>query len=120
MKQLAFAIICGLISKQHTEVDKAIAFIESVAEKKERLGDEAFLYCQNVTAQCVFIVCFVFCAVVEPVFVFGSLKLAQGKSEEVKPMIEAGAKALEGMQAADPVIHSSYYKAASEYYKVSK
>lgn len=98
MQQLSFAIICDTISKQHTEVEKAIAFMDSVAEKKERLGAEASLYCQNV------ILC---------------LKLSQGNCDEAKPLIASGKKALEGMQGADPIIHSKYYQAASQYYKIN-
>ena len=52
LKQLSFAQICALIAKQYTEVDKAIAFMENVAEKKGRLGDEAWSYCQSITAWC--------------------------------------------------------------------
>jgi 26S proteasome regulatory subunit N9 len=98
IKQLSLILIAELVNKQNTDLDKAVAFMDSLAEKKERLGDEALLHCKSVTA---------------------CLKLQQGKSNEVKVLISANQIILDGLQGADPAVHSKFYQSASEYYKVN-
>jgi len=56
------------------------------------------LYCRNVTA---------------------CLKLHQGGNADLKNEIDESKKALEGMQGADPLVHSKVYEASTLYYKIN-
>jgi hypothetical protein len=42
----------------------------------------------------------------------------QGDLSEVESTIKSGKEVLEGLLAAETIVHSAYYHAASEYYKV--
>ena len=94
--------------------------MDSLAEKKERLGDEALLHCKSVTAWYVsgcswLALRYIFKQILDSPC---SLKLQQGKSDEVKVLISANQIILDGLQGADPAVHSKFYQSASEYYKV--
>lgn len=47
----------------------------------------------------------------------GLLWLRSGRVAEAKTVVETGKVAVEELQSAETVVHSSYYRLASEYYK---
>lgn len=80
------------------EVAEAEAFIVAFKEKKERLGDPAYVVVLMAHA---------------------TLRLnGFDDADGCKTMLEEGKKLLDGFDGADPVVYSSVYRASSEFHKM--
>ncbi len=98
LNPLRLAVLASAVSKALLpDAEAARAFLATLAAKRERLGPEAALF---VDMQIVL------------------LKLRQGDMQEVEGTLKAAKGVLEGLVAADAIVYSSYYQAASEYHKV--
>ncbi|KAG6791967.1 26S proteasome non-ATPase regulatory subunit 13 [Populus alba x Populus x berolinensis] len=97
LKLAHFAVI---VSRQYTEKDAAISYLEGVIEKlratREQRIEEPVLYIKMQIA------------------VF---KLEQGDQKECKRLLEDGKSTLDSMTDIDPSVYASYYWVSSQYYK---
>ncbi|KAH6784781.1 Proteasome component domain protein [Perilla frutescens var. hirtella] len=97
LKLAHFAVI---VSRQYSEKDAAISYLEGVIEKlrntsKARI-EEPILYIQMQ---------------------IGLLKLEEGDQKECKKLLEEGKSTLDSMTDIDPSVYASYYWVSSQYYK---
>ncbi|CAK9173468.1 unnamed protein product [Ilex paraguariensis] len=97
LKLAHFAVI---VSRQYSEKEAAISYLEGVIEKlratKETRIEEPILYTKMQIA---------------------ILKLEQGDQKECKKLLEDGKSALDSMTDIDPSVYASYYWASSQYQK---
>mmetsp|Transcript_7754 Transcript_7754/g.13622 ORF Transcript_7754/g.13622 Transcript_7754/m.13622 type:complete len:394 (+) Transcript_7754:151-1332(+) len=111
LNQLRFVQMISVIARQYfpsrpvvkQEVEDAIAFVESIADKRGRLGEEAYLVARMAMAE-------LFVQLAEE----SSLKEARVIMDESQPLLQA----LEG-SGAETVVKSSFFRVACEYYKVA-
>ncbi|XP_078438054.1 26S proteasome non-ATPase regulatory subunit 13 homolog B-like [Wolffia australiana] len=97
LKLAHFAVI---VSRQYSEKDAAIGYLEGVIEKlratKELRIDEPILYVKMQIA---------------------SFNLERGNEKECKKLLEDGKSTLDSMTDIDPSVHASYYWVSSQFHK---
>ncbi|XP_049386999.1 26S proteasome non-ATPase regulatory subunit 13 homolog B [Solanum stenotomum] len=97
LKLAHFAVI---VSRQYSEKDAAIGYLEGVAEKlqntKETRIEEPILYIKLQIAL---------------------FKLEQGDQKECKKLLEQGNATIDSMTDVDPSVYASYYWVSSQYHK---
>ncbi|XP_057810093.1 26S proteasome non-ATPase regulatory subunit 13 homolog B [Salvia miltiorrhiza] len=97
LKLAHFAVI---VSRQYSEKDAAISYLEGVIEKLRNTSkvriEEPILY---INMQ------------------IGLLKLEQGDQKECKKLLEEGKSTLDSMTDIDPSVYASYYWISSQYHK---
>jgi len=98
INQLQFARMIVGIAKKIPELGEKATLLERTLEKRSRLGTDAALLLDMELA---------------------IVRLHQGRADEVKDAVEKGKEVLESLLAAETIVHSSVYRAASEYHKVS-
>ncbi|XP_031267101.1 26S proteasome non-ATPase regulatory subunit 13 homolog A [Pistacia vera] len=98
LKLAHFAVI---VSRQYSEKEAAINYLEGVIEKLRATGEprieEPILYIKMQIAMC---------------------KLEQGDQKECKKILEDGKSTLDSMTDIDPSVYASYYWLSSQYHKV--
>eukprot|EP01097_Dermamoeba_algensis_P005205 TRINITY_DN3303_c0_g1_i1.p1 TRINITY_DN3303_c0_g1~~TRINITY_DN3303_c0_g1_i1.p1 ORF type:complete len:392 (+),score=101.77 TRINITY_DN3303_c0_g1_i1:53-1228(+) len=95
INSLAFAQIAVKISRQYQDVNAALEFVQSLAEKL-KAQKEAYLTLLTRVA---------------------ALKLQTGQFEEVKKTLEEGRTLIASMTGVDAATYSAFYLTASEYHK---
>lgn len=111
LNQLKFVQIVSVIARQYLvsrplvadEVTRGIDFLNSISEKKARLGEEAFLVLEMSKAE-------LYIQLGSP----ESLKSARKLLDDAQPTLQL----LEG-SGAETVVNSSFYRVSCEYYKVT-
>jgi len=97
LKLAHFAVI---VSRQYSEKEAAIKYLEGVIEKlhatREQRIEEPILYIKMQIA---------------------IFKLEQGDQKECKKLLEDGKSTLDSMTDIDPSVYASYYWVSSQYYK---
>lgn len=97
LKLAHFAVI---VSRQYSEREAAISYLEGVIEKlrntRELRIEEPILYIKMQMAL---------------------YKLEQGDQKESKKLLEEGKSTLDSMTDIDPSVYASYYWVSSQYYK---
>ncbi|XP_071919580.1 26S proteasome non-ATPase regulatory subunit 13 homolog A [Coffea arabica] len=97
LKLAHFAVI---VSRQYSEKEAAISYLEGVIEKlrntRELRIEEPILYIKMQKAL---------------------LKLQQGDQKECKKLLDEGKSTLDSMTDIDPSVYASYYWVSSQYYK---
>ncbi|CDP11711.1 unnamed protein product [Coffea canephora] len=97
LKLAHFAVI---VSRQYSEREAAISYLEGVIEKlrntRELRIEEPILYIKMQKAL---------------------LKLQQGDQKECKKLLDEGKSTLDSMTDIDPSVYASYYWVSSQYYK---
>eukprot|EP00249_Psilotum_nudum_P018257 c26716_g1_i1 orf=575-1735(-) len=97
LKLAHFAVI---VSRQYTEKEVAISYLEEVIEKFRATGQrrvaEPILYVKMQIA---------------------ALHLQGGEQKECKKLLEEGKSTLDGMTDVDPSVHASYHWVSSQYHK---
>ncbi|XVF13707.1 hypothetical protein REPUB_Repub08aG0230600 [Reevesia pubescens] len=97
LKLAHFAVI---VSRQYSEKEAAIGYLEGVIEKlqatREQRIEEPILYIKMQIAK---------------------YKLEQGDQKECKKLLEDGKSTLDSMTDIDPSVYASYYWVSSQYYK---
>ena len=97
LKLAHFAVI---VSRQYSEKDAAISYLEGVIEKlratKELRNEEPILYVKMQIA---------------------AFNLEKGNQKECKKLLDDGKTTLDSMTDVDPSVHASYYWVSSQYYK---
>lgn len=97
LKLAHFAVI---ISRQYTEKEAAVSYLEGVIEKlrntKEMRIEEPILYIKMQIA---------------------TFRLEQGDPKECKKLLDEGKSSLDSMTDIDPSVYASYYWVSSQYYK---
>ncbi|KHG12342.1 26S proteasome non-ATPase regulatory subunit 13 [Gossypium arboreum] len=97
LKLAHFAVI---VSRQYSEKEAAISYLEGVIEKlratKEKRIEEPILYIEMQVAK---------------------FKLELGDQKECKKLLEDGKSALDSMDGVDPSVYASYYWVSSQYHK---
>ncbi|CAN4107115.1 unnamed protein product [Withania somnifera] len=89
-----------IVSRQYTEKEAAIGFLEGVTEKlhntKETRIEEPILYIKMQIAL---------------------FKLEQGDQKECQKLLDEGKTKLDSMTDIDPSVYASYYRVSSQYHK---
>ena len=80
-----------------SEIDEAISFLEKASSDRKELGAEAWWIGRMEVV---------------------SLKLKKGEYSAVKSQLEIAKSAMTGYEGMDPAVPATYYRVASEYYKV--
>ncbi|XP_020247786.1 26S proteasome non-ATPase regulatory subunit 13 homolog B-like [Asparagus officinalis] len=97
LKLAQFAVI---VSRQYSEKDAAISYLEGVIEKLRATRDsrieEPALYVKIQIAE---------------------FNLEKGSQKECKKLLDDGKTALDSMTDVDPSVHASYYWVSSQYHK---
>ncbi|OMO93482.1 hypothetical protein COLO4_16915 [Corchorus olitorius] len=97
LKLAHFAVI---VSRQYSEKEAAIGYLEGVIEKlqttREQRIEEPILYIKMQIAK---------------------FKLEQGDQKECKKLLEDGKTTLDSMTDIDPSVYASYYWVSSQYHK---
>eukprot|EP01018_Ginkgo_biloba_P005425 Gb_08030 [translate_table: standard] len=97
LKLAHFAVI---VSRQYTERESAISYLEGVIEKlratREMRIEEPILYVKMRIA---------------------ALKLEQGEQKECKKLLDDGKNTLDSMTDIDPSVYASYHWVSSQYHK---
>ncbi|XP_052479353.1 26S proteasome non-ATPase regulatory subunit 13 homolog A isoform X2 [Gossypium raimondii] len=97
LKLAHFAVI---VSRQYSEKEAAISYLEGVIEKlratKEKRIEEPILYIEMQVAK---------------------FKLELGDQKECKKLLEDGKSTLDSMDGVDPSVYASYYWVSSQYHK---
>ncbi|MBA0685450.1 hypothetical protein Goari_013109 [Gossypium aridum] len=97
LKLAHFAVI---VSRQYSEKEAAISYLEGVIEKlratKEKRIEEPILYIVMQVAK---------------------FKLELGDQKECKKLLEDGKSTLDSMDGVDPSVYASYYWVSSQYHK---
>lgn len=97
LKLAHFAVI---VSRQYSEKEAAIGYLEGVIEKlrniREDRIEEGILYIKMQ---------------------IGIFKLDQGDQKECKKLLEEGKSTLDSMTDIDPSVYANYYWVSSQYYK---
>ncbi|KAJ6811438.1 26S proteasome non-ATPase regulatory subunit 13-like protein B [Iris pallida] len=97
LKLAHFAVI---VSRQYSEKEAAISYLEGVIEKlrdtRELRIEEPILYVKMQIA---------------------ALNLEKGNQKECKKLLEDGKTTLDNMTDVDPSVHASYYWISSQYHK---
>ncbi|KAJ1693471.1 hypothetical protein LUZ63_010169 [Rhynchospora breviuscula] len=97
LKLAHFAVI---VSRQYTDKDSAINYLEGVIEKlretRELRVEEPVLYVKMQIA---------------------TLYLEMGKQKDCKKLLEEGKSTLDSMTDVDPSVHASFYWISSQYHK---
>ncbi|CAM9433882.1 unnamed protein product [Ascophyllum nodosum] len=96
INQLRFVQILCTVGKTCTDPLEATQLFETALEKRTRLGPEASLMLESE---------------------LGLIFLRTDRLPEAKAIVEKGKDAVEELQSAETVVHSSYHRLASEYYK---
>eukprot|EP00271_Cylindrocystis_brebissonii_P002951 TRINITY_DN13696_c0_g2_i1.p1 TRINITY_DN13696_c0_g2~~TRINITY_DN13696_c0_g2_i1.p1 ORF type:complete len:408 (-),score=103.97 TRINITY_DN13696_c0_g2_i1:697-1920(-) len=109
---LKWAHLAVIVSRQYSEKESAVAFLESVAEKlhaeakangggkqQERRVEEPVLYVKMQIA---------------------ALQLQGGEQKECKKLLEDGKATLERLSDVDPSVHASVHWVSSQYYKAKQ
>lgn len=96
INQLRLVQILCAVGKTCSDPLEATQLFETALEQRTRLGPEASLMLESE---------------------LGLLWLRAGKVAEAKAVVESGKIVVEELQSAETVVHSSYYRLASEYYK---
>ncbi|OAY77550.1 26S proteasome non-ATPase regulatory subunit 13 homolog B-like [Ananas comosus] len=97
---LKLAHFAVAVSRQYSEKDSAISYLEGVIEKlqatREMRVEEPILYVKMQIAQ---------------------FNLEKGNQKECKKLLEEGKTTLDSMTDVDPSVHASYYWICSQYHK---
>lgn len=97
---LKLAHFADIVSRQYTEKEVAISYLEEVIEKlratKQRRIEEPTLYIKMRIA---------------------ALRLEGGEQKECKKLLEEGKNTLDSMTDVDPSVHASFHWVSSQYYK---
>ncbi|CAL9099232.1 26S proteasome non-ATPase regulatory subunit 13 homolog B-like [Musa acuminata AAA Group] len=97
---LKLAHFAGVISRQYSEKEAAISYLEGIIEKlhatKELRIEEPILYVKMQIA---------------------AFNLEKGSQKECKKLLEEGKSMLDSMTDVDPTVHASYYWISSQYHK---
>lgn len=97
LKLAHFAVI---VSRQYSETEAAISYLESVIEKlratREMRIEEPILYVKMQIA---------------------SFNLEKGNQKECKKLLDDGKTMLDSMTDVDPSVHASFYWISSQYHK---
>lgn len=97
LKLAHFAVI---VSRQYSEKEAAISYLEGVIEKLRNIRaariEEAILYIKMQ---------------------IGIFKLEQGDQKECKKLLDEGKSTLDSMTDIDPSVYANYYWVSSQYYK---
>lgn len=97
---LKLAHIAVIVSRQYSEKEAAISYLEGVIEKlratRELRIEEPILYIKMQIA---------------------SLHLEKGNQKDCKLLLEEGKSTLDSMSEVDPSVHASYYWISSQYHK---
>ncbi|KAH9315693.1 hypothetical protein KI387_024320 [Taxus chinensis] len=97
LKLAHFAVI---VSRQYTEKEAAISYLEGVIEKlratRETRIEEPIIYVRMQIA---------------------ALKLEQGEQKECKRLLDDGKSSLDSMNDIDPSVYASYHWVSSQYHK---
>lgn len=97
---LKLAHFAVAVSRQYSEKDSAISYLEGVIEKlqatREMRVEEPILYVKMQIAQ---------------------FNLEKGDQKECKKLLEEGKTTLDSMTDVDPSVHASYYWICSQYHK---
>lgn len=97
---LKLAHFAVMVSRQYSEKEAAIGYLEGVIEKlqatREQRIEEPILYIKMQIAL---------------------FKLEQGDQKESKKLLEGGKSTLDSMTDIDPTVYASYYWVSSQYYK---
>ncbi|KAG6521413.1 26S proteasome non-ATPase regulatory subunit 13 homolog B-like [Zingiber officinale] len=100
LKLAHFAVV---VSRQYSEKDAAINYLEGIIEKlhatRELRIEEPILYVKMQIA---------------------ALNLEKGNQKECKKLIDEGKSTLDNMTDVDPSVHASYYWISSQYHKSQK
>ncbi|KAG6497711.1 26S proteasome non-ATPase regulatory subunit 13 homolog B-like [Zingiber officinale] len=100
LKLAHFAVV---VSRQYSEKDAAIIYLEGIIEKlhatRELRIEEPILYVKMQIA---------------------ALNLEKGDQKECKKLIDEGKSTLDSMTDVDPSVHASYYWVSSQYHKSRK
>jgi 26S proteasome regulatory subunit N9 len=98
---LKFSHFTVLVSRQYSDKDAAINYLEGVISKlhdtKESRVEEPILYVKMQIA---------------------NYLLEKGSQKECKKLLDEGKTTLDSMVDVDPSVHSTYYWICSQYYKV--
>jgi len=97
LNQVGFAQLVSKIAQSFSDPNKAVEFISSILEKRERLGNEASL-----------------CLDMDVVV----MKLRLDETESAKILLEDGKETLPKISSSESIAFSKYYKAAAEYRKL--
>mmetsp|Transcript_15466 Transcript_15466/g.19791 ORF Transcript_15466/g.19791 Transcript_15466/m.19791 type:complete len:381 (-) Transcript_15466:184-1326(-) len=98
LNQLQFARIIVGITRKISDPDTRISLMEKILEKRARLGADAALLLEMETTL---------------------LRIQKGEVAEVRDTLEQGKETLDGLLAAETIVHASVYRAASEYHKAA-
>ncbi|RZR96327.1 hypothetical protein BHM03_00025308 [Ensete ventricosum] len=97
---LKLAHFAGVISRQYSEKEAAISYLEGIIEKllatKELRIEEPILYVKMQIA---------------------AFYLEKGSQKECKKLLEEGKSMLDSMTDVDPTVHANYYWISSQYHK---
>ncbi|KAI5383510.1 26S proteasome non-ATPase regulatory subunit 13 B [Lathyrus oleraceus] len=97
---LKLAHFAVMVSRQYSEKEAAVAYLEGVIEKlqatREQRIEEPILYIKMQIAL---------------------FKLEQGDQKECKNLLENGKSTLDSMTDIDPTVYASYYWVSSQYHK---
>lgn len=97
---LKLAHFAAIVSRQYSEKEAAISYLEGVTEKlratREMRVEEPILYIKMQIAM---------------------FNLEKGDQKECKKLLEDGKSTLDSMTDIDPSVHASYYWVACQYHK---
>ncbi|KAL8498550.1 hypothetical protein ACS0TY_021763 [Phlomoides rotata] len=100
LNNLKLAHFAVIVSRQYSEKEAAIDYLEGVIEKlrnvREDRIEEGILYIKMQ---------------------IGIFKLEQGDQKECKKLLEEGKSTLDSMTDIDPTVYANYYWVSSQYYK---